>query len=54
MLRTFERVAVVVTDESWIKPALRALSLLMPGPARGFAVTTFPARTRASSMRTPP
>jgi hypothetical protein len=33
----FERVAVV-TDESWIKPATRAWSALMPGKARGFAV----------------
>ena len=33
----FERVAVV-SDESWVKPALRALSFLMPGGARGFAV----------------
>jgi SpoIIAA-like len=38
----FERVAVV-TDESWIKPALRALSFLMPGGARGFAVRDLPA-----------
>ena len=35
----FERVAVV-SDESWIK---RALSLLMPGGARGFAVDDLPA-----------
>jgi stage II sporulation SpoAA-like protein len=33
----FERVAVVA-DESWIKPATRAWSALMPGKARGFAV----------------
>jgi hypothetical protein len=33
----FERVAVVA-DESWIKPALRAWSIVMPGKARGFAV----------------
>ena len=33
----FERVAVV-TDEDWMKPALRALSFLMPGSARAFAV----------------
>ena len=33
----FEPVAVV-SDESWIKPALRALSFLLPGGARGFAV----------------
>ena len=38
----FERVAVV-SDESWIKPALRVLSFLMPGGARGFAVRDLPA-----------
>jgi hypothetical protein len=38
----FERVAVV-SEESWIKPALRALSFLMPGGARGFAVHDLPA-----------
>jgi hypothetical protein len=40
--KDFERVAVV-TDESWINPALRALSFLMPGAARGFAVHDLPA-----------
>ena len=40
--KEFERVAVV-TDESWIKPALRALSFLLPGAARGFAVRDLPA-----------
>jgi SpoIIAA-like len=40
--RNFERVAVV-TDESWVKPALRVLSFLMPGGARGFAVSDLPA-----------
>ena len=35
--KAFERVAVV-TDEDWMKPALRALSFLMPGSARAFAV----------------
>jgi hypothetical protein len=34
---SFERVAVV-SDETWIKPALRVLSFLMPGKARAFAV----------------
>ncbi len=38
----FERVAVV-SDESWIKPALRALSFLLPGGARGFSVHDLPA-----------
>ncbi len=40
--KDFERVAVV-SDESWIKPALRALSFLMPGGARAFAVRDLPA-----------
>ncbi len=35
--KSFERVAVV-TDEDWMKPALKALSFLMPGSARAFAV----------------
>jgi SpoIIAA-like len=34
---SFERVAVV-SDEDWIRPALRALSFLLPGKARGFHV----------------
>jgi SpoIIAA-like len=34
---SFERVAVV-TDEEWMRPALRALSFLLPGKARGFPV----------------
>lgn len=33
----FERVAVV-SDEEWMRPALRALSFLLPGKAKGFAV----------------
>lgn len=32
---SFERVAVV-SDEDWIRPALRALSALLPGKAKGF------------------
>ena len=32
---SFERVAVA-SDEDWVRPALRALSFLMPGKARGF------------------
>ena len=35
--RRFERVAVV-SDEDWMRPALRALSFLMPGQAKGFRV----------------
>ena len=34
---SFDRVAVV-SDEDWIRPALRALSFLLPGKARGFPV----------------
>lgn len=34
---SYERV-VVVSDEDWMRPALRALSFLLPGKARGFRV----------------
>jgi hypothetical protein len=34
---SFERVAVV-SDEDWVRPALRALSVLLPGKARGFRI----------------
>ena len=34
---SFDRVAVV-SDEDWIRPALRALSFLLPGKAKGFRV----------------
>lgn len=34
---SFDRVAVV-SDEDWIRPAVRALSFLVPGKARGFRV----------------
>jgi hypothetical protein len=34
---SFERVAVV-SDEDWMRPALRALSFLVPGKAKGFPV----------------
>ena len=34
---SFERVAVV-SDEDWIRPALRALSFLLPGKAKGFRI----------------
>ena len=37
-----ERVAIVA-DESWIKPAIKAWSILMPGEARAFAVHDLPA-----------
>ena len=32
---SFDRVAVV-SDEDWVRPALRALSFLLPGKAKGF------------------
>jgi hypothetical protein len=35
---SFERVAVV-TDEDWLRPAVRALSFLLPGKAKGFRVS---------------
>jgi hypothetical protein len=38
----FERVAIVA-DESWLKPAIKAWSLVMPGKARAFAVHDLPA-----------
>jgi hypothetical protein len=38
---SFERVAVV-SDEDWMRPALRALSFLLPGKARGFRVHDLP------------
>jgi hypothetical protein len=34
---SFERVAVV-SDEDWMRPALKALSFLMPGRAKAFHV----------------
>jgi SpoIIAA-like len=34
---SYERVAVV-SDEDWVRPALRALSFLLPGKARGFRI----------------
>jgi SpoIIAA-like len=34
---SYERVAVV-SDEDWMRPALRALSFLLPGKARSFRV----------------
>jgi hypothetical protein len=34
---SFERVAVV-SDEDWMRPAVRALSILLPGKARAFPV----------------
>ena len=35
---SFERVAVV-SDEAWMRPAMRALSFLLPGKARAFPVS---------------
>jgi SpoIIAA-like len=34
---SFDRVAVV-SDEDWMRPALRALSFLVPGKAKGFRI----------------
>jgi hypothetical protein len=34
---SLDRVAVV-SDEDWVRPALRALSFLLPGKAKGFRV----------------
>ncbi len=34
---SFDRVAVV-SDEDWIRPAMRALSFLLPGRAKAFRV----------------
>ena len=34
---SFERLAVV-SDEDWLRPLLRVMSLLMPGKSRGFRV----------------
>jgi hypothetical protein len=34
---SFDRVAVV-SDEDWVRPALRVLSFLLPGKAKGFRV----------------
>src|SRR3954454_3337059 len=34
---SYERVAVV-SDEDWVRPALKALSFLVPGKAKGFRV----------------
>jgi|SRR6476646_8293331 len=38
----YERVAVV-SDEEWLRPALRLLSVLVPGQLRSFAVVDLPA-----------
>ena len=38
----FERVAVV-SDEEWLRPAIKALSLLLPGQAKAFPVRELPA-----------
>src|SRR4051794_40960595 len=39
---SFERVAVV-SDEDWMRPALRGLSFMLPGRAKGFRVRDLPA-----------
>ncbi|GAA4697199.1 hypothetical protein GCM10023215_39200 [Pseudonocardia yuanmonensis] len=42
---SYERVAVV-SDETWLRPALRVLSLLVPGRLRGFPVAELEAAKR--------
>ena len=42
---SYERVAVV-SDETWLRPALRVLSLLVPGRLRGFPVVELEAAKR--------
>ncbi|GAA2853287.1 hypothetical protein GCM10010472_08110 [Pseudonocardia halophobica] len=39
---SYERVAVV-SDEEWLRPALRVLSVLVPGQLRAFPVAELPA-----------
>jgi hypothetical protein len=39
---SFDRVAVV-SDEDWMRPAVRALSYLLPGKAKAFRVADLPA-----------
>jgi hypothetical protein len=39
---SFERVAVV-SDEDWLRPAVRGLSFLLPGKAKAFRVHDLPA-----------
>jgi hypothetical protein len=41
----YERLAVV-TDEEWVRPALRGLSFLLPGQARAFPVSDLEAGKR--------
>lgn len=41
----YERVCVV-SDESWLAPALRVLSVLLPGKFRGFSVADLDAARR--------
>src|SRR3954471_5963336 len=44
-LKAYERLAVV-TDEEWVRPALRGLSFLLPGKARAFTVSDLEAAKR--------
>jgi len=44
-LKAYERLAVV-TDEEWVRPALRGLSFLLPGQARAFPVSDLEAAKR--------
>ena len=38
---SYERVAVV-SDQDWLRPALRVISVLVPGQLRGFALAQLP------------
>jgi hypothetical protein len=49
---SFERVAVV-SDEDWMRPALRALSFMVPGKAKGFRVRDL-AEAKTWLAETPP
>jgi hypothetical protein len=44
-LQAYERLAVV-TDEEWVRPALRGLSFLLPGHVRAFPVSDLEAAKR--------
>jgi hypothetical protein len=40
-LSSFERVAIV-SDEDWVRPTMRVVSVLLPGQVRGFRVADLP------------
>ena len=49
---SFDRVAVV-SDESWMRPAMRGLSFMLPGKARAFPVAELEAAKAGSPKATP-